>query len=97
MRQLITRIDDDLHARLKARAAADGRSVNSLVEEVLKREVPTLSRREQLRQRMRELGVLAEVPEPTGPVMSRDEVIESLRGDAGKAFLDALEDDRADR
>lgn len=37
MRQLITRLDDDLHARLKARAQAEGRSVNALVVEALER------------------------------------------------------------
>jgi len=34
-RQLISRIDDALHARLKARAAADGRSMNGVVVEAL--------------------------------------------------------------
>jgi antitoxin FitA len=31
MRQLIARIDDDLHRRLKERAAREGRSLNDLV------------------------------------------------------------------
>ncbi|GAA1033054.1 MULTISPECIES: FitA-like ribbon-helix-helix domain-containing protein [Amycolatopsis] len=35
MKQLITRVDDELHARLKARAEAEGRSMNDLVTEVL--------------------------------------------------------------
>src|SRR5579884_3129290 len=35
VRQLITRLDDDLHARLRERAAAEGRSVNALVVEIL--------------------------------------------------------------
>lgn len=97
MRQLITRIDDDLHARLKARAAADGRSVNSLVREVLERELPVLNRQEQLRARMKELGVLAEVPTSATPVLSLDEAIELMRGDAGRAVIEALEADRDHR
>ena len=35
MKQLIARIDDNLHARLKARAAAEGRTLNALVAEAL--------------------------------------------------------------
>jgi plasmid stability protein len=35
MRQLIARIDDDLHRRLKERAAREGRSLNDLVTEAL--------------------------------------------------------------
>lgn len=39
MRQLITRIDEALHLKLKNLARRDGRSVNSLVKEVLERAV----------------------------------------------------------
>ncbi len=35
MRQLITRLEDGMHARLKAKAAAEGRSLNKLVTEAL--------------------------------------------------------------
>ncbi|MDQ3151339.1 MAG: toxin-antitoxin system HicB family antitoxin, partial [Actinomycetota bacterium] len=35
MKQLITRIDDELHRRLKERAAEAGRSLNDLVSGVL--------------------------------------------------------------
>ncbi|MGH2769249.1 MAG: FitA-like ribbon-helix-helix domain-containing protein, partial [Actinomycetota bacterium] len=37
MRQLITRVDEDLHRRLKERAAVERRSVNALVTELLTR------------------------------------------------------------
>ncbi|MEJ7797012.1 MAG: toxin-antitoxin system HicB family antitoxin [Solirubrobacteraceae bacterium] len=35
MRQLIARIDDALHSRLKQKAASEGRSLNALVTEAL--------------------------------------------------------------
>jgi plasmid stability protein len=35
VRQLIARIDEDLHRRLKERAAREGRSLNDLVSDVL--------------------------------------------------------------
>lgn len=35
MKRMMTRIDDDLHTLLKAKAEADGRSMNALVVEVL--------------------------------------------------------------
>ncbi len=96
MRQLITRIDDALHARLKARAGDQGRSMNALVTEILEQWVPDESPRARLRRRLKERGMLVEldVPEPT---LTRAEVREMLRGEAGKAFLEALEGGRADR
>ncbi|MGH3426995.1 MAG: FitA-like ribbon-helix-helix domain-containing protein, partial [Mycobacteriales bacterium] len=39
MKQLISRIDDDLHQRLKRRATQEGRSLNDFVAEVLARAV----------------------------------------------------------
>lgn len=35
MRQIITRVEDKMHARLKAKAAAEGRSLNKLITEAL--------------------------------------------------------------
>jgi len=96
MRQLITRIDDDLHRRLKERAHDQRRSVNALVTQILEEAVPGETPRERLRRRLKERGMLVEldVPEPT---LTRAEVREMLRGEAGKAFLEALEEGRADR
>lgn len=96
MRQLIARIDDRLHARLKARAEAEGRSMNALVIEALEIATPELSPREQLRERLRAAGRLYEPPPPTGPVLSRDEAIALTRG-AGKVASEALERDRGPR
>lgn len=97
MKQLITRIDERLHGRLKARAQAEGRSVNALVTEALEAAVPELSAREQLRKRMRAAGMLVELPPPEGEVPTMEEVLELTRGSAGRAILDALEAERAAR
>lgn len=96
MKQLIARIDDRLHARLKARAQVEGRSMNALVTEALEEAAPELSRREQLRERLRAAGRLVEPPRPEGPVLSRDEAIAMTRG-LGKVASEALERDRGPR
>jgi hypothetical protein len=96
VRQLITRIDDALHARLKERARDEGRSVNALVTEILEEAVPDETPRERLRRRLRERGMLVELEVPEG-APALEEVRKLLRGDAGQAVLDALEEDRADR
>ena len=96
MRQLIARIDDSLHARLKARAHDEGCSVNKLVTGILEEAVPDESPRERLRRRLRAEGRLVEIEaSPNAP--TRDEVIEMLRGDAGRAVLAAFEEDRKKR
>jgi antitoxin FitA len=96
MRQLLARVDDDLHARLKARAAAEGRSMNELVVEALQRQLDAGDDpRERLRARLAARGMLA-MPSTPPPAsgLSREEgralAIEQLRG-AGDAVLDALE------
>jgi hypothetical protein len=96
VRQLITRIDDALHARLKQRARDEGRSMNALVTELLEQAVPEETPRERLRRRLKAEGRLHEFPAPANPP-TREEVIEMLRGDAGRAFLEALGEDRARR
>jgi plasmid stability protein len=96
VRQLITRIDDDLHRRLKERARDQGQSVNSLVTAILEDAVPDETPRERYRRRLRAEGRLREFPVPDNPP-SMEEVLEMLRGDAGRAVLEALEEDRAKR
>lgn len=91
MRQLITRIDDDLHARLKARAAAEGRSMNALVQDLLAHELPPESPREWVRRRAEAAGIRIVVPPlPEGPVPTRDEAIAMTRG-AGRAGSEGLD------
>lgn len=96
MRQLIARIDDDLHARLKARARAEGRSLNALVTEVLAAAVERDDSHARLRARLAAEGMLVVPPRPSH-VPSMEEVLEMLRGEAGRAVLDALEEDRRKR
>lgn len=96
MRQLITRIDDALHARLKARARDERRSVNALVTEILERSLPAATPRDRLRRRLRAEGRLVALGAPSHPP-SRQEAIEMLKGDAGRALLAALDEDRGRR
>ena len=92
MRQLITRIDEDLHRRLKRRAAAQGRSLNSMVSELLRSAVDRQDERQLVRARLRALGRLAYVPRPRR-LVTRDVAIATTRG-LGKAASEALADDR---
>lgn len=91
-RQLIARIDDELHAQLKARAASEGRSLNDLVTEALARIVAEADEKAVLTARMRRLGLLAR-PDDPGPQPTRDAVIEATRG-SGTAVSDALRAER---
>lgn len=85
---MITRLDDELHARLKARAAAEGRSLNDLTVEALNALVHEPLTREVVRERLRARGTLV-VPETTtprpGPSVWRD-----LPPGAGRAVFEAL-------
>ena len=95
MRQLIARVDDDLHARLKAKAKAEGRSLNALVNEALKavaaeEETPTL----RLRRRAAELGIELI---PWGPAIDdEDDFIASTKG-MGTASQEILAEREARR
>lgn len=95
MKQMITRVDDELHARLRMRAAQEGRSLNDLVTEVL---VQALERRaggDRVRERARLAGLLYDPPPPdTQPALT--DVVAATHG-AGRAFSDALDDVRRGR
>ena len=89
MKQLITRIDDDLHRRLKERAAEEDRSLNDLVSSVLAAAVQDDAA---LRRRVDRSGLRVLPPQP--PVrQSRAAVIERQRG-SGRAVSEALAADR---
>jgi plasmid stability protein len=82
MKQLLLRVPDDVHRRLAARAARDGRSVNSVATEILDAaaDADEGDRQARLRARAAALGVLREVPaEPVSPARRR-RVIASTRG-----------------
>jgi plasmid stability protein len=82
MRQLLLRVPDDVHRRLAARAARDGRSVNSLATEILDAAVDTDEgdRRTRLRAKAAALGVLRSVPAPPVSEQDRRRALESTRG-----------------
>lgn len=95
MRQMIARMDDELHARLKERAAAEGRSVNALVVAVLEAAVAHESEPVGVRERARRSGQLVSPP-PPARVPSREAVRRATRG-AGTAASRALAAERAAR
>jgi plasmid stability protein len=91
VRQLITRLDDDLLARLKERAAAEGRSVNALVNDILASEVGGRSPKAVLR--LRAGDRLFRPPMPAR-IPSRAVLARASRG-SGTAVSDALTRGRA--
>jgi len=95
MRQLITRIDDDLHARLKSQATREGRSVNALVTEALENVVDQQRSRAGVRQRARASGRLVTPPRPTSVPSQRD--VQVATSGSGTAASEALEFDRGQR
>lgn len=95
MRQLITRIDDDLHASLQARARAEGRSVASLVREVLTSAVSEGTDRASVIARFERAGLVVRPPAPE-QVPTHEEIWRASRG-AGSAVSEALAADRAKR
>jgi antitoxin FitA len=95
MRQLITRIDDRLHARLKERAAQQGRSLNAFVVEVLEQALAEERSRTGVRERARRTGRLV-CPPPPERVPSRQAVEDATRG-AGTIASEALAAERAVR
>lgn len=93
MRQLIARIDDDLHGRLKARARSEGRSLNALVAEVLA--AAAGDDRQSVRASLERRGRLVVPPQPRR-APSRAAALRATRG-AGTSASASLEADRADR
>ncbi|MFD8528476.1 hypothetical protein ACFV0L_13785 [Streptosporangium canum] len=83
MKQLLLRIDDDLHQRITRRARRTGRSINATAGEILARGVSeeVLDARAELRARARRLNVLAESP-PAPPVTEaeRERALASTEG-----------------
>ena len=94
VRQLITRIDDELHRRLRLRAAADGRSMNEVVVDAIRRAVDA-NDRVALEARLLAAGWRVVPPRPDVVPSSR-EVKAAVRG-TGKAVSEALRRERAAR
>ncbi len=97
MKQLLLRVPDEVHRRLTARAARDGRSVNAVATEILDAaaDADEGDRRARLRARAASLGILHEVSaEPVTPARRR-RVISSTRGTG--PVLDRLLAEERDR
>lgn len=90
MKQMLLRVPDDVHRRLTARAARDGRSVNAVATEILDAAADTDEgdRQARLRSRAVTLGVARSTP--AGPVSAarRRRIIASTKGTG--AILDRL-------
>lgn len=93
MRQMITRLDDDLHEALKHKAKAEGKSLNAFVVDVLEGTVEREISGEQVLERLRAAGWLSDAPPPDGPTPTWEEVWEITRG-SGSAVSDALQEMR---
>ena len=93
MRQLITRLDEQLLAKLKKRAAAEGRSVNALVTDILASQVGGRSAKAELR--LRGGDQIVRPPRPTR-IPSRESLRRASRG-WGAAVSKALMEERATR
>ena len=86
---MITRIDDELHARLKALAEAQGRSMNDLVTEALRAVVAKTETRAEWKRRLIAEGKVVHV-EPPPRVPTLDEIEDLSRG-WGTAVSEALD------
>lgn len=95
MRQLIARIDDELHARLKAKAKVERRSMNSIVREAIESCVGQQSERERILADLDRRGWIV-TPPPPDHVPTDEELAEATRG-SGTSLSEALEEDRGPR
>jgi antitoxin FitA len=91
MRALITRMDDELLDKLKKRAAAEGRSVNALVNDILASQVGGRSPKAELR--LRGGDRIVTPPLPTR-IPSRESLRRASRG-SGASVSEALMRERA--
>lgn len=99
MKQLLLRVDDQLHAELTAQAATLGRSVNALANEVLNAAMNGQSapRRERLNQRLAVLGVADLQWGDVAPTAySREDAIAETKG-IGPVVDDQIDIERATR
>lgn len=96
MKQLITRIEESLHRKLKAKAGAEGRSVNDLVTELIRREVGAITERDAFRTTLMAAGLLVVSPKPQGRGPSLSDVLDANRG-SGPVVSEYLDWARGDR
>lgn len=97
VKQLITRIDESLHRRLRERADVEGRSMNAVVTDLLERGLNADDARARLRARARELGVLVDPPKPTRPVPTLDDLLGRTPPAIRRAVIAQFDEDRKHR
>lgn len=94
MGKILARVDDDLHARLKQRAADQGRSLNDLVVSALRNELErsATTDRERVAARAAARGMLTRPAGwvPPEDIPSHEDLLEAFRG-ASDAILEGLE------
>lgn len=99
MRQLLLRVDDELHARLTARARSRGISLNALANQILGVEIDAeqLVPRDRVRLQLMAIGILGRTGESTAidvpPVSEgawRDAVAEERARLGGRDWIDEL-------
>jgi plasmid stability protein len=97
VRQLLLRVPDPLHAQLAARAAAEGRSANSLATEILTAALdgPPASRTARLRAKAVSLSMLGTAPAQE-PVLDRDRERAVAASEGIGPVLDSILDDERD-
>jgi hypothetical protein len=89
VKQLLLRVPEDLHRRIAARAAREGRSMNAVAGAILDASadldmgippLPPHTPRERLRARAAAMGILSEVDAPQVSKANRERAIASTRG-----------------
>ena len=95
MRQVITRVEYELHARLKEAAAVRGMSINAFVVDALTTAVGTTTKRDVVRRRAEATGRRVVPPAPDETPSWED--VEAAGAEAGTAVSEALADERAGR
>lgn len=93
MKEMIIRLDDELHARLKEQILAEGRSVNEFVIEALIGALDGPTARQTVRERARATGQLV-LPDPPAETPSWREV-EIISRELGTAVSEALDVERS--
>lgn len=89
MRQMITRLGDDLHEALKRKAKAEGKSLNAFVLDTLSQTISPEDAQAAFVEQLRARGLLLEREPPVGTVPTLEE-LRKLDPGAADAVLEAL-------
>jgi len=95
VKQLITRVPDDVLDACKRKAKAEGVSMNAFVNRLLVEAAEADERSSELDRRIAALGLTVHIV-PSTPAPRLEEVLELTRG-AGTALSEALEWSRGER